>query len=358
MKYKALIITVLCSFCMNTLLAQDNGQTNEEPVKNKVKTLWVVTLHNGKELKTSDLILGAGEISKLDLLSNNEIKKNYKDDNVNVVLTVVPKSDVRLLTLTEVLDKYQVAQQYRNYKVLFEGLELNDPKHLLASEFYLKRVTVDRNKGYVNLISESYKKNLKSRKKAKDEKEKEISEYRKRVLWPELCSFCKNHLTQDNGLTNKEPVKSTFKTLYIVTLDNGKELQTRDLMVRPADILKCNDVPNDEMKQNYKDDSVDVAYKMVLKSGVRLLSLAEVMDKYKVSPQYRYYKVLKEGILEADDPERLLINESALEKVTIHKNKGYLKIITKDHKEFRESWKKEKDEREERLKELQKTKNN
>jgi hypothetical protein len=176
MKHVTILIALLCGHA-----AAQNNQTNDGIIKNDGKTLYILTMNNGEEIKTSDLVLGPSETLKLDILTKNEIKQNYKDVKADVVIRIVPKSGVIFLNLKQVLDKFNIGQQYRNYKVLVEGVfEVNDTSQLLISGTLLETVTVDKDKKYLNIITKQYKNTLEYLKKAKLDKNMRIKAYHDR----------------------------------------------------------------------------------------------------------------------------------------------------------------------------------
>lgn len=177
MKHITLIITLLCGFALSTL-AQDS-QVSDEIVKNKTNTLYIISMNDGRELKARDLILGPSEIVQMDILSKDKIKQNYNDVKADMVIKIIPKAGVKLLNIKNVLDKFNVEQQYRSYKILNEGLEVNDPTQLLVSESLLQKVNVNKDKHYINIITTMYKNTLDARKKAKEDRERRMNEYKK-----------------------------------------------------------------------------------------------------------------------------------------------------------------------------------
>lgn len=68
--------------------------------------------------------------------------------------------------------------------------------------------------------------------------------------------------------------------------------------------------------------------KFSLKTGVTLLTLNQLFDKYNIDEKYRNYDVLCENI-EVNDTADLVANAEDINKLVVNHNKHFINIITK-----------------------------
>jgi hypothetical protein len=124
-------------------------------------TLYIIKL-NGEELSTQDLIVGVSEIQSLNVLTDDQMRNNYPNNKVDLVMEVTLKPNVKLLDIKQILDKYKIDPKYRNYMILDEDLKIGDPNKMLASGDLLQDVVVNTDKQYINIITKFYQNTLKA----------------------------------------------------------------------------------------------------------------------------------------------------------------------------------------------------
>jgi len=177
MKYIKLIL-IISLFQASVCAAQSGEQVNVEVLKKGLSILNVIKLNNGKEITTKDLIIGPFETQSFEMLSDGEIKKNYPEMAGGVVNIIRLKPNVKLISLNQILDKYKIDPKFRNYKILYEDEEVENPSALLASTDILENVVVNTDKHYINIITKLYQNILKARKQGKLDKLQRIEEYK------------------------------------------------------------------------------------------------------------------------------------------------------------------------------------
>jgi hypothetical protein len=152
---------------------------NEVKVLEKASTtLYIIKLNNGEKLSTQDLMVAPSEIQSLDILTKDQIKNNYPNNRFDMVAIVMLKSNVKLLNIIQILDKYKIDPKYRNYTILDEDLKVENPDKMLASENILQDVVVNTDKQYINIITKLYQNTLKARKEANEDRLKRIEQFK------------------------------------------------------------------------------------------------------------------------------------------------------------------------------------
>lgn len=143
--------------------AQTDTEVDTQVLKKGISTLYIVRLDNGSQVITKDLVVGPQEIASLELLTKDQVRKNYPSVNADIVSVVTLKPNVHLLSLQQILAKYKIDTGYRNYMILDEGVQVEDPNALMASEDLLQKVVVNTDQRSINLITKTYKNTLKAR---------------------------------------------------------------------------------------------------------------------------------------------------------------------------------------------------
>jgi hypothetical protein len=166
MKRIQLTLLLLLSLTLGCL-AQSDQQVDTQILKKGLSTLYIVRSANGSQVITKDLVAGPQEIASLDILTKDQIKKDYPNVRADMVTVVTLKPNVHLLSLQQILDKYKIDGKYRNYAILDEGVQVEDANALMASEDLLDRVVVNNDQRSINLITKSYKNTLKARQQAR-----------------------------------------------------------------------------------------------------------------------------------------------------------------------------------------------
>jgi|GEM_PF-6119347 len=135
------------------------------------KILSIVTLGDGSHVMTKDLILGPKEIASGSILTKSEIDKNYKSENADIVIKIVPKPGILFLNLNELLDIYKVNPKFRKYSILFQDSIVHDPNTLMASKSYVRGIKIDKNKKTLNILTIDYEKSIAFRRLSQIHKE-------------------------------------------------------------------------------------------------------------------------------------------------------------------------------------------
>jgi hypothetical protein len=148
-------------------LAQNNSVADTAALKKTMSTLTIVKLINGKQLHSRDLIVGPLEMEDLVILTRDEMKQNYSASKADLIMVVKLKPTVKLIHLKQILNKYGIGRQYRDYRLLCEDVEVEDPRTLLASEAILQNVVINENSRSINIITKLYSNTLKAREEAK-----------------------------------------------------------------------------------------------------------------------------------------------------------------------------------------------
>lgn len=159
----------LLALCFSFLTVYTFGQNSDHGIRQlgnrKPSVLNIITLSNGTQITSRDLILAPSEIEKIYVLNQNEISKMYANSNADVVMNITPKANVILINLNQILDMYHIDQKYRDFAILFHDSIVENPETLLASKNLLKAVSIDTNKRTLNIKTKSYEKSLLFRKK-------------------------------------------------------------------------------------------------------------------------------------------------------------------------------------------------
>jgi len=135
------------------------------------KILSVVILGDGSQVMTKDLILGPKEIVSGSFLTKSEIVKNYKSENADIVIKIIPKFGIVFINLNELLDIFKVDLKFRMYSILFQDSLVHDPNNLLASKSYVQGVKIDKKKRTLNILTVDYARSVAFRKKNQIHKE-------------------------------------------------------------------------------------------------------------------------------------------------------------------------------------------
>lgn len=135
----------------------------------KQRILNILTLPSGKQLLVKDLLVAPFEIKDFRVLNEGEIKKGYKDANADIIFQLTTKPNVVLIGLTQLLDMYNIDDQYRTFTILFQNSQLQDPKTLLASKTLIRGIEIDKAKRTLNIKTAQYEKAVLSKKKIQSE---------------------------------------------------------------------------------------------------------------------------------------------------------------------------------------------
>lgn len=184
MKIFKLNISILICFLGFNLICfgQTNSASDTAIIKRTISIFNVVKVEGSTPLTTRDLKLDPKLIEKLELPSKAEFRKNYRygDVKADFIMVFTPKKGVRFLNLTDILDRYRVDQRYRNYSVLINRTETEDPKNLLINDGAIDTVIVNKERGYINIITSSYDNYMKFRDEVKKDKQRRLDEMKAR----------------------------------------------------------------------------------------------------------------------------------------------------------------------------------
>lgn len=142
-------------------------------IKKANQRIYLVIKEKGMvDRTTSDFIINIKLIEKFSLLSKEEFHKTHTDieekDCFGATLTL--NQGVKFLNLSQIFDKFNIAGEYRNYPVLIDREETQDPETLLAEESMVEKVVINKVEKNVEIISTEYIKKVKERKRLHDSK--------------------------------------------------------------------------------------------------------------------------------------------------------------------------------------------
>lgn len=124
---------------------------------------WVIKEKGMVDRTTSDLIIDIKLIEKFSLISKEEFHKTHtyieEKDCFGANLTF--NQEVKFLNLSQIFDKFNIAGEYRNYPVLIDREETQDPETLLADESIVEKVVINKVEKNVEIISTEYLKKVK-----------------------------------------------------------------------------------------------------------------------------------------------------------------------------------------------------
>ena len=69
---------------------------------------------------------------------------------------------------------------------------------------------------------------------------------------------------------------------------------------------------------------------VTLKPNVHLLSLQQILDKYKIAGKYRNYAILDEGV-QVEDATAMMASEDLLDRVVVNNDQRSINLITKSY---------------------------
>src|ERR1035437_10285348 len=133
---------------------------DSDVLKHTRSIFYVVKMTNSTVLTTHDLIMDMQRIEKFENLSKEDLQKTYGDVKAYFQIVVVPKPGVKFVNFTELLNKFNVKEKYRNYPVIVDRSETEDLKTLLADLEAINKVVVNKEKKYIELITIRYNENM------------------------------------------------------------------------------------------------------------------------------------------------------------------------------------------------------
>lgn len=164
---KIMILALLCGLTQFCTAQISNKELENEVFKNKAN-VWVIVQTGTKTIFIRDLLIGLDE-SEQKILTKEEVSYNYPNLKADFVILAKIKPGTRLLTIKELLDKYKIPNEYRDFLVAKDGIECKDLKTLLASPNYVVNVIVNKEKKFINIITKAHNKFIESRRGAKED---------------------------------------------------------------------------------------------------------------------------------------------------------------------------------------------
>lgn len=182
MKHIFITIASIITLC-NCAEAQKVSHENVTILKPGT-TLYIVTLNNGTQIKTKDLLVSFLEMPEkgVEIITLSKIKQYTGDNKVNMIVIFKLKPDVNLLSLNQILDKYHIDDQYKNYKILIDDTEVNDKSNLWISEAQINEIIAYPDQKCLDIRGKLYQNGIKMRKGAEEQRLKNIELYKKTHL--------------------------------------------------------------------------------------------------------------------------------------------------------------------------------
>lgn len=180
---KIYISIVICLLSYSAVTyAQEAPSANNGVIKKSISVFSVIKVEGSAALTTKDLVLDPRLVEKLDVPSKAEFRKNYQygDVKADVIFVVTPKKGVKFLNLTQVFDQFNIATKYRGYPILVDRTETENAKNLLINEGAINKVVVDKEKGYVNIITIFHDNYMKFRDEVIKDKHRRLEEIKAR----------------------------------------------------------------------------------------------------------------------------------------------------------------------------------
>ena len=114
---------------------------NPQNVNRKPNTVLYIIKSKKKEIRTNHFFINANEVAHLDLPSKAEASKSLGFIKEDVVMYITLKKGVKLLSLSKLLAKNNLAMEYKNIPVYIEGEEIPNPDDILSTETGIKKIT-------------------------------------------------------------------------------------------------------------------------------------------------------------------------------------------------------------------------
>jgi hypothetical protein len=165
---KIMILALLCGLTQFCIAQISNKELENEFIKRKESFYFVIVKPNEEEKIVSDLLVGASE-SEQKILSKDEMRKRYPNLKTDFIIITKIKEGLQLMNLDELLNKYKVNKQYRNFNIAVDGLVVANRETLLASPSYVVNVIVNKEKRFINIITKFHDKFIESRRGAKQD---------------------------------------------------------------------------------------------------------------------------------------------------------------------------------------------
>lgn len=165
------VLILIISFLGVSIGGKAQTTADNLSTKRNVSLYFVIESKGSKPLTTRDLLVGRNEAEER-ILNKDSIKQFYPNIKADYILVVKLKPGVKLLNITQLFNKFKIEKQHRGFLVLWDGIETEDVKTLLASDDYVTKLTVDENKKQINIITKNSDRILEDRQRsAKDNAE-------------------------------------------------------------------------------------------------------------------------------------------------------------------------------------------
>ncbi|GEM_PF-4690327 len=165
------VFILIISFLGASISGKAQTTADNLSTKRNVSLYLVIESKNSKPLTTRDLLVGRNEAEQR-ILKKDSIKQFYPNIKADYILVVKLKPGVKLLNITQLFDKFKIEKQHRGFLVLWDGIETEDVKTLLASDDFITQLAVDEKKKQINIMTKVYDSVLDHRRRAvKDQAE-------------------------------------------------------------------------------------------------------------------------------------------------------------------------------------------
>ena len=153
------IILVTLLMGLNLLIygqSQKNGGYNTK--KNVMSFIYSIDGKNTVANVNQALIYGKSDVLEDRFLINQELIEAKQKFNIatEFVSLVKFKSNVKLLGIYDLLNKFKIDNKYRKFKLMYEGNSIHDVNNILASEDFVTDIVVNIKNESLNIISKDH----------------------------------------------------------------------------------------------------------------------------------------------------------------------------------------------------------
>ncbi len=137
-------------------VSKAQGYESSETSRNN--PLFLIALSSGKEILCipADLIIMPSEILSLEEIPQKMFLKIYPRKKASSVFKLTPKADIIFLNLNQIMKKFQVPNEAKNYTITISGNKAIDRKNIFASSESISTVEVDDVNKVINILCKPF----------------------------------------------------------------------------------------------------------------------------------------------------------------------------------------------------------
>lgn len=144
------------------------------------------------------------------------------------------------------------------------------------------------------------------------------------ILSLSLTAVAQNKSYSDS-IINESP-----NTLWVINLPGNKQLLTQHFISTFDVVQNLNVLSPSMVKSKYPSYNVQVVMEFDLKQSVKLLTLNQLFDKFRIKKKHRNYTILCENVV-INNTADVIANEKDISEMIINTDKHFINIITTQH---------------------------